>query len=261
MLDLKQKLEKYRKSTNTIFFLVSVIISDLILFVFDIHWNFYPGGKLFPPQRFVFNSIEIYFWGGIFGGIAGLFIIKLFLIGLKKQEFIWKNTTSKKTIKPVILLSVIIILMISSLAIMRNTTGEAIENPNKIEKQSKNILVNKLKNSENPIEIEQSIYTIKPEQAKTTYLGIKNNDYELKSMIIKKATTISLLKTEDNCGINNNNIRLNYKDVDIVPPGATVFIPINIIANEKTRTDSCLYELVIAYNHQDYVIQFFVNTE
>jgi hypothetical protein len=261
MLDLKQKLENYRKSTNLIFFLVSVIVSDLILFVFDIHWNFYPGGKLFPPQRFVFNSIGIYLWGGIIGGIAGLFVIKLFLIGLKKQEFIWKNTSPKKTIKPVILLSVIIILMMSSLAIMRTTTGEAIKNPNQIEKQSKNILINKLKNSENPIEIEQSIYTIKPEQTKTTYLGIKNNGYELKSIIIKKATTYSILKTEDNCGTDNNNIRLNYKDVEIVPPGATIFIPINIIANGKTRTDSCLYELVIAYNNQDHVIKFFVNTE
>jgi hypothetical protein len=85
-----RKVEKEEIIADACFFLVSLIIALLCLYVFDIHWNFYPGGSLFPPERYIFVDKTIYLWGGLAGGIIGLFLIKLFLFGLKEEEALWK---------------------------------------------------------------------------------------------------------------------------------------------------------------------------
>lgn len=56
---------------DIIFFLVALIISFIALYIFDIHWNFYPNGQLFPPEKHVFADKNIYFYGSLWGGRLG----------------------------------------------------------------------------------------------------------------------------------------------------------------------------------------------
>jgi len=92
----KTKIEKEEIIADFIFLLTSFIITILALYIFDIHWNFYPDGQLFPPQKHVFTDKSIYLWGGLMGAIVGFFIIKLFLFGLREEENIWKKEYSKR---------------------------------------------------------------------------------------------------------------------------------------------------------------------
>ncbi|MFH0714339.1 MAG: hypothetical protein V1847_01215 [Candidatus Diapherotrites archaeon] len=85
----KSKILKEEIIADFIFLAVPFIITVAALFVFDIHWNFYPGGQLFPPAKFVFADPGIYVWGGLLGAIAGFFLIKLFLMGVQEEERVW----------------------------------------------------------------------------------------------------------------------------------------------------------------------------
>ncbi len=78
------------------FVLVSFLVAELALYIFDIHWNFYPGGQLFPPANHIFSDSVIYVWGGLAGAIVGLFLIKLFLFGLREEEVVWKRNMARK---------------------------------------------------------------------------------------------------------------------------------------------------------------------
>nr|MBI4156754.1 hypothetical protein [Candidatus Woesearchaeota archaeon] len=71
---------------DIIFLIVSFIIAVIALYIFDIHWNFYEGGHLFPPEKHVFTDRTIYLWGGLIGSIIGFFVIKLFLFGLYEED-------------------------------------------------------------------------------------------------------------------------------------------------------------------------------
>jgi hypothetical protein len=59
----KTRVEKEEIIADFIFLAVSFIITVIALFVFDIHWNFYPGGQIFPPARNVFTDKTIYIGG------------------------------------------------------------------------------------------------------------------------------------------------------------------------------------------------------
>ncbi|MBR9680021.1 MAG: hypothetical protein GOU99_03160 [Candidatus Altiarchaeota archaeon] len=82
----KTRINKDEIIADLAFLLIGFILTELFLFIFDIHWNFYPGGQLFPPAEFVFIDRSIYLWGGLIGAIIGFFVIKLFLFGLKEEE-------------------------------------------------------------------------------------------------------------------------------------------------------------------------------
>ena len=91
----KTKIEKEEIIADFVFLTVSFLVAVMALYVFDIHWNFYPGGELFPPEKHVFTDSSIYLWGGLTGAIVGFFVIKLFLFGLKEEEYLWKKESSK----------------------------------------------------------------------------------------------------------------------------------------------------------------------
>ena len=93
---LKRKVRKEEIIADLVFLLVCFVITILALFIFDIHWNFYPNGKLFPPEKFIFQDKSIYLWGGLLGAILGFFIIKIFLFGLKEEEMVWQNSKKKR---------------------------------------------------------------------------------------------------------------------------------------------------------------------
>ncbi len=92
MLRLRQsKVEREEIIADFVFLVLSFIITVLLLFIFDIHWNFSPGGQLFPPEKHIFPSKFIYLWGGLLGAVIGFFLIKLFLFGLKEEEIVWQK--------------------------------------------------------------------------------------------------------------------------------------------------------------------------
>ena len=92
------KLRKKLKVTHEeiladfVFILVGFLLSVLALFIFDIHWNFYPGGTLFPPEKYIFQEKSVYVWGGLLGSIIFFFIIKLLLVGIREEESRWGRT-------------------------------------------------------------------------------------------------------------------------------------------------------------------------
>ncbi|MBM3308757.1 MAG: hypothetical protein FJ045_00185 [Crenarchaeota archaeon] len=91
----KTRIEKEEIIADFIFLLLSFITTEIMLYIFDIHWNFYPGEQLIPPAKHIFTDTSIYLWGGLTGAIIGLFLIKLFLLGLKEEEKIWKKQKRK----------------------------------------------------------------------------------------------------------------------------------------------------------------------
>lgn len=91
----KTKVGKEEIIADLVFLIISSLVTEIALYIFDIHWNFYPGGQLFPPAQHIFVDRSIYLWGGLLGAIVGFFIIKLFLFGLKEEEVLWVR--NKKT--------------------------------------------------------------------------------------------------------------------------------------------------------------------
>lgn len=87
----KSRVEKEEIIADFVFFAVSFAITIIALYIFDIHWNFYPGGQLFPPEKHIFQNNAIYAYGGLTGAILGFFIIKIFLFGLKEEELAWRE--------------------------------------------------------------------------------------------------------------------------------------------------------------------------
>lgn len=71
--------------SDFIFLLTAFLISLFALFIFDIHWSFYPGESLFPPSKYVGINSLVYITGSLIGSVIGFFIIKLFLIGIKED--------------------------------------------------------------------------------------------------------------------------------------------------------------------------------
>jgi len=82
----KTDVTKHEIKADLIFFLVPAIISLIAVFIFDIHWSFYPGETVFPPSKFIFGSPVPYITGAFIGGVIGFFIIKLFLLGVQEEE-------------------------------------------------------------------------------------------------------------------------------------------------------------------------------
>ena len=95
----KTSVHKEEITADVVFLLLSFAISLIFIFIFDIHWNFYPDGQLFPPAKRVFTDTSIYIWGSLGGSIIGLILIKVFLLGLKEEEAAWKSSAKLAKIK------------------------------------------------------------------------------------------------------------------------------------------------------------------
>ncbi|TRZ55511.1 hypothetical protein D4Q76_00275 [archaeon] len=83
-MKLKRKIPKEEIIADLVFFAVAVSISLAAIFAFDIHWSLYPGSQIF--SKFVFEDKGIYLYGGLVGGIAGFFIIKILMFGFMEEE-------------------------------------------------------------------------------------------------------------------------------------------------------------------------------
>ena len=90
----KRGVQKEEIIADIIFILVSFLIVDGAILIFDLHWNFYQSGSLFEKQ--IFQDKSVYLWGGLLGGIIGLFLIKLFLLGVREEEIVWSRAKTRK---------------------------------------------------------------------------------------------------------------------------------------------------------------------
>ena len=84
-----RKLRKSRVSreeiiADIVFFAIPAFIVFIALFFFDIHQSFYQVP--YYPFEFLLNDAWIYIGGVLLGGIVGLFLIKLFLFGVKEEK-------------------------------------------------------------------------------------------------------------------------------------------------------------------------------
>lgn len=79
------RITKREIIADAIFLIVGFLVSILLLYLFDIHWSFYPGETIFPPSRYVGLAKYVYFTGSLIGSIIIFFIIKLFLLGVKEE--------------------------------------------------------------------------------------------------------------------------------------------------------------------------------
>ncbi len=68
------------------FFLAGAVLATLAAFIFDIHWSFYPGNTIFPPNKHIFTSMEPYYFAVLVGGLLGIFVIKLVLLGMREDN-------------------------------------------------------------------------------------------------------------------------------------------------------------------------------
>ncbi len=73
-------------AADAVFFLAGALLATLAVFVFDIHWSFYPGNTIFPPNKHIFTSPEPYYLGIFVGGVLGIFVIKLLLLGIREER-------------------------------------------------------------------------------------------------------------------------------------------------------------------------------
>ncbi|MFQ6010104.1 MAG: hypothetical protein ACE5J7_03235 [Candidatus Aenigmatarchaeota archaeon] len=84
-------MKKIRKShitreelvADAIFLFISAFVSFLFVFLFDIHHSFYEWPF---TLKFIFKTYHPYVLFTFIGTIIGFFIIKLLLIGIKKEE-------------------------------------------------------------------------------------------------------------------------------------------------------------------------------
>ena len=74
---------------DVIFILVALVLSLILMFIFDIHWSLYPENTLIPPSKWVGIKTSTYLIGTLGGAIVGFILIKLLLMGVRKEEIRW----------------------------------------------------------------------------------------------------------------------------------------------------------------------------
>ena len=93
---LPRKVSKHELVGDVIILLVAIIISTVMVIIFDIHWSFYPGEEVFPPSKKVFTTWDPYIVGILVGGIIGFFIIKLLFYAFMEEELAVKERIVKR---------------------------------------------------------------------------------------------------------------------------------------------------------------------
>ena len=66
-------ISKHELIADLLYFVLSAVISFIAVFIFDIHHSFYPGNQIYPPI-FIFDSLNPYILGILFGGFVGFYI-------------------------------------------------------------------------------------------------------------------------------------------------------------------------------------------
>lgn len=96
----KLRISKNEIVADIIFLIVAMCVSGIAIFIFDIHWSFYPGNTIFPPNKYIFKSPLPYYFGIPVGGIVGFILIKLVVYAFIKEEEDYLITKEVKKTKP-----------------------------------------------------------------------------------------------------------------------------------------------------------------
>jgi hypothetical protein len=92
----RPKISKEEMVADAIYISVSMLVSALAIFIFDIHQSFYPGQSILPPSRFIFQSMTPYLIGIPIGGIIGFFILKLVSFAFIEDEKAHEKEKARK---------------------------------------------------------------------------------------------------------------------------------------------------------------------
>lgn len=71
---------------DILYLFVAMLVSAIAIYVFDIHWSFYPGQTIFPPSKYIFQDPTAYFVGVPIGGIIGFLILKLIFFAFMEEK-------------------------------------------------------------------------------------------------------------------------------------------------------------------------------
>ncbi len=82
----RPKISKEEIIADALYLLVAMAISGIAIFIFDIHWSFYPGETVLPPSRHIFETALPYFVGIPIGGIVGFLFLKIVFFAFVEDE-------------------------------------------------------------------------------------------------------------------------------------------------------------------------------
>ena len=80
----KSRMSRDEIIADLIFFLIPAFIVLVAIFFFDIHQSFYQPP--YYPFNYLLNDAWVYVGGVLLGGLAGFFLIKLLLFGIREED-------------------------------------------------------------------------------------------------------------------------------------------------------------------------------
>lgn len=84
---------------DVIFFTATASVAFLAVLLFDIHWSFYPGERVFPPSRWVGITPFMYTVWTVLGGFLGIAIAKIYRIGFREEARAHRRFQKRATSK------------------------------------------------------------------------------------------------------------------------------------------------------------------
>lgn len=82
----RPQVSKHEIIADLAFLFVAMSCAFIAIFIFDIHWSFYPGNTIFPPNKHIFKDATPYYFGIPVGGLVGLFLLKILFYAFREEE-------------------------------------------------------------------------------------------------------------------------------------------------------------------------------
>lgn len=82
----RPRISKHEIIADVIFMIIGMFAAFIAIYIFDIHWSFYPGNTIFPPNKHIFTTPTPYLIGIPLGGLIGLVVIKLLYFAFAEQD-------------------------------------------------------------------------------------------------------------------------------------------------------------------------------
>ncbi len=82
----RPKISREEIIADVMYLLIAMVLSALAIYIFDIHWSFYPGQTIFPPSKHIFQDPTVYYVGVPIGGIIGFLILKLIFFAFMEEK-------------------------------------------------------------------------------------------------------------------------------------------------------------------------------
>jgi len=92
----RPRISKDELIADALYLIVSLFVSALALYIFDIHQSFYPGQSVLPPSKYVFTTLTPFLVGVPIGGIIGFFILKIISFAFMEDELAHEKEKVRK---------------------------------------------------------------------------------------------------------------------------------------------------------------------